>query len=88
MVEARAGEVQGAPGQDVGGGGPQQVTGHRPAKAKGSFRKKSAGSNISFFFQRGGGLNQTKSFEATYFRGKASLSKKRDLTIGLVKDKT
>ena len=36
----------------------------------------------------GGGLDQTKSFEATYFSVKASLSKKRDLTIGLVKNVT
>ena len=40
-------------------------------------------------FPRGGeGLDQTKSFEATYFSVKASLSKKRDLTIGLVKNVT
>ena len=41
------------------------------------------------FFQGGEeGLDQTKSFEATYFSVKASLSKKRDLTIGLVKNMT
>ena len=39
-------------------------------------------------FPSGGGLDQTKSFEATYFSVKASLSKKRDLTIGLVKNVT
>ena len=40
-------------------------------------------------FPRGGeGLDQTKSFEATYFSVKASLSKKCDLTIGLVKNVT
>ena len=38
------------------------------------------------FFQGGEGLDQTKSFEATYLSVKASLSKKRDLTIGLVKN--
>ena len=37
------------------------------------------------FFQRGGSLDQNKSFEATYFSLKAPLSKKHDLTIGLVK---